>query len=183
MAEKLILTPEQEAKKEAWLKELADFIVEANGKTYAAGGVEVEPQRPGFKELDYVRGDWHLRDSYVGYFRAPGMTTVYYKDKPAWTMTYGGQGMTPSEYGVTKPTFNFLKSALMKVTPDLPYRGLKKFQEGEWLYEMDVNGGIEDFEGNERILKGNKMTFRQLFFGGIVISKDSDRNPVYPWDR
>jgi hypothetical protein len=35
------VTPEQ--RKEKWLSELSEFIVEANGKTWAADGAKVEP--------------------------------------------------------------------------------------------------------------------------------------------
>jgi len=121
------LAPDEE-KKEAWLRELAEFIVEANRNTWAADKGEVEPQRPGCKELDYERGDWHLRDSYTGYFRAPGMTIIYYKGQPAWTMAYGGKGMEEDKYNITKATFGFLKSALMAVTPDLPYEVQRNLQ-------------------------------------------------------
>lgn len=79
-----------DSKREQWLADLSHFIVEANLNTWAADGAEVEPQRPGYKELEYQDGLWRLRDSYTGYFRAPGMTTVYYKGSPAWTMMYGG---------------------------------------------------------------------------------------------
>ena len=81
-------------RREQWLEELASFIVEANRNTWAAEGAEVSPERPGYKELEYKSGLWRLRDSYTGYFRAPGMTTIYYKDIPSWNMQYGGHGMT-----------------------------------------------------------------------------------------
>lgn len=78
------ISTEQEAAKEQWLQELSGFIVEADLNTWAADGAEVTPERPGYKELEYKKGLWRLRDSYTGYFRAPGMTTVYYKEVPAF---------------------------------------------------------------------------------------------------
>src|SRR3989344_9310709 len=96
--------------KDQWLGQLSSFIVEANRNTWAAEGAEVSPERPGYKELEYRRGAWKLRDSYTGYFRAPGMTTVYYKDTPVWTMAYGGHGQTERHEASAKGTFNFLKS-------------------------------------------------------------------------
>ena len=178
------LTPDTE-KKEIWLRNLAEFIVEANQNTWAADSGEVSPERPGYKELGYESGDWRLRDSYTGYFSAPGMTTIYYKDKPAWTMTYGGTGMEKDMYDITKPTFNFLKEALMKVTTDLPFRGPKDFKHKDhkgYKYQFKVNGDIEDFSGMEKITKDKKLAFSQIIFGGVVIAKDSSRQPIYPWD-
>lgn len=193
MTQNPVLTPEQEAKKEAWLKDLANFIVEANTHTWAAEGAEVKvPQRPGYKELRWpipnsetgrTEGDWELRDSYTGYFRAPGMTTVYYKGEPAWTMAYSGRGMVTGKYSETKQTFTFLKEALMKVTPDLPYRGPRRFENGGWVYEMEIHGNIEDFSGDEDIQKDYELMFSQVFSGGIVINEDHDKNPVFPWER
>lgn len=192
MSGEIKLSPESEAKKDTWLKELANFIVEANTHTWAADGDEVEPQRPGYKELRYpqpnpetgkVDGDWELRDSYTGYFRAPGMTTIYYKGKPAWTMAYGGRGMEESKYPVTKPTFMFLMAALMKVTPELPFRGPREYVEGKRKYQMEVEGNLEDFHGQEEITENGDLAFTQIFFGGIVISKTPERTPLYPWER
>lgn len=175
------LAPNDEIK-EAWLKELAGFIVEANRNTWAAGKGKVKvPQRPGFKELDYESGNWHLRDSYAGYFSAPGMTTVYYKDQPAWTMVYGGKGMEDNRYGIVEPTFDFLKEALMRVTPNLPYRGPENFKANEWQYKLKVNGDLAGFDGKEVIFKDKELVFSQIIFGGVVIGKDSSRLPVLPW--
>jgi len=182
MRETGILSPEQEAKKEVWLKELALFVVEANSHTYATGGGEVSPQRPGYTELEHQKGDWLLRDSYVGHFRAPGMTTVYFKGQPAWTMAYGGVGTQPGKYETTKESFGFLKSALVLATPELPYRGPKKYEKDGRRYEMDVRGGLDEFDGSERIFNGDDLEFSQLFFGGIVISRDSNRELIYPWN-
>lgn len=175
-------TPDEE-RKEAWLTELASFIVEANRNTWAAGKGKVKvPQRPGCKELDYQNGDWHLHDSYAGYFSAPGMTLVYYKDKPVWSMSYGGKGMEDDRYGMVDPTFDFLKEALMRVKEDLPYRGPKNFELDGWRYKLNVNGDLACFEGKEKIFKGKDMVFSQVIFGGVVIGKDSDRLSVLPWN-
>src|SRR3990167_1280855 len=197
MSKEIQLTPEQEAKKEAWLKNLADFIVIANGKTWAADGAEVDPQRPGYKELQWpypnmteedakaYKGweDWLLRDSYTGYFRAPGMTTVYYKGQPAWTMQYGGHGQTENYYGKVRQTFEFLKHALMKVSSELPIRGPREYVEGNKRYEFEMlEGDLEDGLWKERITEDGTQTFTQAGLVGIAIQKNPDRQPINPWD-
>lgn len=45
-------SPIPESRKNLWLKDLSEFIVEANLNTWAVDGVEVSPERPGYKELD-----------------------------------------------------------------------------------------------------------------------------------
>lgn len=174
----------EEAKKEAWLKDLANFIVEANSQTWAADGAEVDPERPGYKELQHIRGDWRLRDSYTGYFRAPGMTTVYYKDMPAWTMAYGGHGQTEGFEDRAKETFNFLRNALKQVSPEMPFRGSELYEEGDKRYTFNLlNGGITDALWKEEIHEGGKLTFTQTGIAGIVIYKDATRQPIQPWNR
>jgi len=177
-----LLTPEHEAK-EAWVVELSHFIVEANINTWAAEGAEVEPERPGYQELEYKKGLWRLRDSYTGYFRAPGMTTVYYKDTPAWNMQYGGHGMTEGYEDRAKATFNFLKSALMKVTPELPYRGPLHHQDGDYNYDFRLlNGDIMDCLWEEKIREKGMLTFTQTGMAGIIIPRDASKKPRFPWN-
>ena len=188
---------EVEAKSE-WLKKLSRFIVIANGKTWAADGAEVEPRRLGYKRLqwpypnekmteqdrkDYEGWEeWRLEDEYTGYFRAPGMTTICHKDKPAWTMSYGGHGQTEGYEGQAKQTFNFLKSALMKVTPDLPFRGPKKYSEGNKTYEFEmIEGDIADGLWKEKITEDGVLTFKQTGIVGLVIHRDQNRKPLLPW--
>lgn len=188
---------EVEAKSE-WLKKLSRFIVIANGKTWAADGAEVEPRRPGYKRLQWPYPDekmteqdrkdyegweeWRLEDEYTGYFRAPGMTTIYHKDKPVWTMSYGGRGQIEGYEAQAKQTFSFLKSALMKVTPDLPFRGPKKYSEGNKTYEFEmIEGDIADGLWKEKITEDGVLTFKQTGIVGLVIHRDQNRKPLLPW--
>jgi len=182
-------SPEESARKEAWLTDLSKFIVEANKATWAGDGKEVPAQRPGYKELqhplpDEPQGDWILRDSYVGWFRAPGMTTVYYKGKPAWTMSYGGHGQTEGFEEASGETFKFLKDALSRVTTDLPFRGPSEYVVGNKRYEFELlEGDIEDGSWKERIIEDGVITFQQTGMVSIVINGDSNRQPQLPWNR
>jgi len=199
MSKEVQLTPEQEAKKEAWLKNLADFIVIANGKTWAADGAEVDPRRPGYKRLQWpypsekmteqdrkdYKGweDWRLEDEYTGYFRAPGTTTVYYKDQPAWTIQYGGHGQTEGYEARAKQTYEFLKAALRQVAPAMPLRGPKGYVEGNKRYEFTLlEGDISDCLWREKITEDGQITFAQIGLAGIVIQRDSNRQRINPWD-
>ncbi len=184
-------------RKEAWLNQLANFIVIANTRTWAADGAEVSPERPGYKELQFpypnmseedaeaYKGweDWRLRDSYAGYFRAPGMTTVYYKGQPAWTMQYGGHGQTEGYEDRAKQTFNFLKTVLMKVSPELPLRGPKQYSEGNSEYTFQLlSGDITDCLWREEIRENGDLIFTQTGLAGIVIHRDGNRQPQLPWN-
>lgn len=193
----VINSPEEETRKETWLKTLAEFIVIANGKTWAADAPKIDPQRPGFKELQWpyptnmsekdledYKGweDWLLRDSYAGYFRAPGMTTVYYKGKPAWYMHYGGHGLTEGNEARVKEIFQFLKSSLMRVRAEMPFRGPSFYEEGGLRYTFKHKGDVEDCSWEERITENGNTFFAQTGTAGTIIDKDQNRQPIAPWN-
>jgi hypothetical protein len=176
--------PEQQPIKEQWLGELSEFLVEASRNTWAGDGAEVKPERQGYKELRYRRGPWVLRDSYTGYFRAPGMTTVYYESQPAWTMAYGGQGQVEAHYEESEQTFEFLKAALMHVTPELPIRGPRLYSDADKHYTFDLlEGALTDGVWKEEIAESGNIIFRQFGIVGLVIPKDAQQQPVYPWNN
>ena len=73
------------------LKELAEFLVEAKKATYAGDGNEVKNiERDSAKELFYIKRGFEYRDSYFGFFSAPGQEVVRFKGKPIWAMAYSG---------------------------------------------------------------------------------------------
>ena len=157
------------------LKELASFLVRAKTQTYAGDGAEVSPQRPGFKELEFSEGIWHYRDSYSGFFFAPGQEVVLLNGNPVWAMAYSG-GMRPEYHSrdFAKQAFTFLKQALLKVEESRPFRGPNHLQEGNYDYTDCSEGDITDFRGTERIFYKEKEVFRQHYIGGVNISK---KNP------
>nr|MBI4156900.1 hypothetical protein [Candidatus Woesearchaeota archaeon] len=169
--------------KQQWLDDLANFIVEADLKTWAGNGLEVEPERKGYKELEYCRGEWRLRDSYTAYFRAPGMTTVYFKNKSAWTMAYGGTGQSEICDEIVKTTFEFLKETLRQVSVEMPFRGPREYIKGNWKYTFKLlKGDITDFLGKEEIYRNHYKIFTQTVLGGITIHKNTDGKRLYPWN-
>jgi len=96
------------------LDELTKFLVEAKTRTYAnVNAKETKPERPSFKELEYKKGKYEYRDSYCGFFFAPGQEIVRYNKEPIWAMAYSG-GMIKEHHGdvaFAKEVFGFLKKA------------------------------------------------------------------------
>jgi len=157
------------------LKELAHFLVKAKTHTYAAGGREVRPQRPGFKELEFRDGEWEYRDSYAGYYFAPGQEVVRLKSVPVWAMAYSGgmrlHALRCGEEDLTKRTFAFLKKALLKVDASRPFRGPGTFTYGHLDYVDSNSGDITDFTGREKIFYRGGEVFAQKYMGGLIIHK------------
>lgn len=158
------------------LNELAKFLVEAKVKTYASlNSKEIKAERPKHKELEFEKGKFYYRDSYVGFFQAPGMEEVRLGKlgKTIWTMAYSGGMLNnfQNDLNFARETFNFLKKVLSLVKEDLPYRGPKKFKENKWKYTNKIKGNMTRFFGIEKIYYRRKLVFSQEYIGGLVLDK------------
>ncbi|MFA6519864.1 MAG: DUF5680 domain-containing protein [Candidatus Paceibacterota bacterium] len=156
-----------------FLAKLNNFIGEAALKTYAGGGVEIEPSEPGFHELEHRDGDLYYKDSYGGHFQSWGRETVWEKGKPIWSSLYGG-GMEKKYHDdadFTHQTFNFLKKAMSAGDKQKTFqpRGPSKYEDGDWRYQATWNGDIARFLGHEDILYKGEIVFTHDFFGGLYI--------------
>ena len=155
------------------LQKFAEFLVRAKVSTYAGDGREVTPQRPGFNELEYKEDDLEYRDSYAGFYCAPGQEVVRFKGKPVWAMSYNG-GMIKKyqdDEAFSGRTFVFLKEALKRVQKLRPFRGPESFKDGDFEYIDETEGDIALFNGCERILHKSEEVFRQRYFGGLIVGK------------
>ena len=162
------------------LQQLTEFLAKAVTETYAGGGKEIPPWNPGFKELEYPENGWedpsvefYYRDSYSGFYLAPGREVVYFKGVPIWCRVYFG-GMEPEHKydNFAKRTFIFLKKALLKIDPTKPYkRGPKYFKEGDWEYISEVKGDITKFQGEERIFHKGELVFHQRYGGCLILHR------------
>jgi len=157
-------------------KILVEFLVKAKKATYASiNAVEINAERPKHKELEFSEGELYYRDSYVGFFQAPGMEEVRFgkNGETIWTMAYAG-GMLyefQNDAEFAKLAFNFLKKALSLVNEKIPFRGPEYLEEGDWKYINKIHGDINRFNGNEKIFFKNKEVFNQDYIGGIVLGK------------
>lgn len=159
------------------LEKLAEFVVKAKLRTYAGDGKEVKPERAGFKELEYKEGVWAYRDSYTGFYAAPGQEVVRFDGRPIWVMSYNG-GMMPEYIGdieFAKTAFMFLKLALSKVTVSRPFRGPEMLMYEGWEYRDRGKGDITNFNRGEHILFKGRKVFAQDYIGGLVIHKDQQQ--------
>jgi len=154
------------------LKELSQFLVKAKIQTYAGDGKKISPQRSGFKEIEFSNGDWYYRDSYCGFYSAPGQEVVRYKGKPIWMMSYSG-GMKKKYHGnfeFAKQTYDFLKEALKRVDESKPFRGPDNFKKGDYEYISKVEGDVKSFVGTEKIFYKGEEVFRQNYIGGLIVN-------------
>lgn len=152
---------------------LNGFLGRASKATYAGGGDEIEPWRPGFKELEHRENDWYYRDSYSGFLRSWGQEVVWHNDKPVWTCLYGG-GMTENRMDseFAGKTFHFLKKVLSAGDKENVFqpRGPKELSEDSWQYLCQLEGNIKKFNGHESISYNGEVVFTHDFLGGVIAS-------------
>lgn len=141
---------------------LIEFLCEAKQNTYAAHGMEIEPSKPGSHDLSYKRGEFSYLDSYFGGNRFTGEEVLYQKENPYWSMNYTGRVLGENFSG------DFLKEALLAVTPDIPFRGPSFFRKDSFSYHCKVNGDFDWFEGEEEIFFQTAKVYECRFHGGII---------------
>lgn len=143
-------------------EQLLQFIIKAKRNTYADKNNQIESSRNGSVDFEYTENDYKYRDSYVGSKHFSGQEIVWNKDIPIWSMNYIGKVIDEPFSG------DFLKNALKNNTNQMPYRGPEKYEEGDYVYLCNVDGGYDYFEGRELIFYKNKQIYELKFHGGII---------------
>ena len=122
---------------------------------YAVEGIQKTEvaDMPGYKEIRYEDGDFLLVDRWCvnpDSQKSAGTTTIWYKNKPVWFMSYGG--FYPEE------TIRFLKSVLRIQYCEngrfLGGRGPKVASDPSagWIYRnRPVQNDFRNFSGREEI--------------------------------
>ena len=148
------------------MDELKQFIHSASKNTYASGDTNIR-QRNEDKSttIVYEEGDYKYHDNYFGGEPYGGREIVFYKNKPLWMMVYYGYMMEgTNQEEITK----VLLGALSNSTLDMPYRGPKEYIDGDLKYVNELEGDVENFKGEEKILKGNTLLYSARYMGGLV---------------
>ena len=142
------------------------FLIHAKQHTYAAGGELSASSRPASHDLQYSEGDVLYIDTYLGGFHFIGEEAVWEKGLPVWGMNYYGKMLVekvPEGFG------EFLKSALMRVPRETPFRGPKDHSVGNYAYHCVWKGDLKHFEGTEEISLDGKAIYQLGFHGGEVL--------------
>jgi len=141
------------------------FLMKAKQNTYAGEGALTRSSRPGSKDLTYQEGPFMYLDTYLGDIDFIGEEAVWFEGKPIWGMNYVGRMLTekiPSGFS------EFLKSTLMNVPPEMPFRGPEERTEGDFSYSCCVEGSLEWYKGTESIIYKGQKIYQLSFHGGFV---------------
>jgi transcriptional regulator with XRE-family HTH domain len=138
------------------------FLLRAKRATYAGHGAEVSPSRPASHDLAYREGELSYYDTYLGGERFAGEEAIWKNEVPFWSMNYVGRVLDGRFSG------DFLKDALAHVPPDIPYRGPRFWQNGDYRYYCRVEGDFSWYTGTEEIYAGSDLVYECRFHGGLV---------------
>jgi len=160
---------EMKMKDKVGLETLKQFLVDSNKVGYAGG-----EKKKWLKETDgsttilFEKSEWRSHDNFFGGEPYGGRTVVFHKDKPVWMMVYYGWVAEGVETG---PVYGVLRNALMRMPENHPFRGPKKYKEGDFIYTNSWKGEVDRFSGEEQIVQGNQLIYKANYMGGFVNQK------------
>lgn len=143
--------------------ELAAFLCRAKRNGYAEKAPEERiPSRQGAHDISYREGDFLYLDSYFGGEQFIGEECVWLKEKPLWSMNYGGRVVSEGFSG------DFLKAALMLVPEEAPFRGPGFYRDGDYTYICSFSGDLCWYQGYEEIFCREEKVYECFFHGGEI---------------
>ncbi len=142
------------------------FLLKAKQNTYASGKSPDRSSRPASHDLTYEEGPFLYIDTYLGGYAFIGEEAVWQAGVPIWGMDYYGKMLIPE---IPDGFGTFLKNALLRVTPQMPYRGPALYTEGSFLFQCAASGDLSRFKGEEIIFHEGAPIYRLDFHGGEVI--------------
>lgn len=141
---------------------LTAFLLRAKRHTYAGGGHETAPSRTASHDLAYEEGEYAYYDTYLGGERFAGQEAVWRGGAPLWCMNYAGRVLGDNFSG------DFLKEALYRVLPDIPFRGPRRYSRGDYHYHCSVEGSFAWYQGTEEIFYRDEKIYECRFHGGSI---------------
>lgn len=145
--------------------EIRQFLVKANQNGYGNNNVKPVDEVDGSHTITFSDNDLTFHDNYFGGEPFGGREVISYKNKAVWMMVYYG---FVTEMSLQNQIYAFLKESLLLFTPELPYRGPERHENGDWLYENKVIGDFENFKGEEIIYFKNNEVYWTNYQGGII---------------
>lgn len=142
---------------------LVGFLIKAKREGYASGETTTQKENDGSNSTRYEIGDLRFHDNWFGGEPFGGREVVFYKGKPYWIMVYYGQDSSGNNQ--TIPT---LRKALSAMPDEMPARGPKVLEDGEFTYKNNWQGDIGKFSGEESISRNGEMIYNARYVGGLV---------------
>lgn len=144
---------------------LTKFLLTARTKTYAAGTGKVTELLSGSKQMEYRDGDLLYRDIYfMGNNIFPGIETIYFQDKPIWSMSYFGDFKKLTE----EESDRVLRGALIDKWETTRLGNVVEWSDAEYKYVCNGTGDIDEMKGEETITKNGIVVYFFYYAGGYI---------------
>lgn len=146
-------------------RELLQTLLTFRTKTYAAGTGKVKAALDGSVQYEHTEGSWLYRDIYfIGNGIFPGIETLYYNDKPVWSMSYFGDFSSMTE----EQADTMLRKALIDTWETTRiYNNVEK-DYGAFQYVCAGQGTIDELSGTEEIYVDGKKVYFFYYAGGYI---------------
>lgn len=146
-------------------KTLEEFLFKARLKTYAGDGGKVPSVLKGSSQLEFTEGDFLYRDVYyTGKNTFVGLETIYYKEKPAFSMSYFGNWGTMTEEEIDL----ILRGALIANPETRAFTDVKWEKDG-FVYECATEtDSIDEIGGTEVISKDGEQLYYFYYAGSLL---------------
>lgn len=113
-------------------------------------------------------GEFKYQDTYYRTDPFSGQEIVWKKGVPIWSMNYFGRTTKELALARTEMLSRFLKRALLMVSPNTPFRGPTRLDQGDWVYYCEARGDLTLFQGEEHIRFDGDQLFYLVFHGGVI---------------
>jgi len=141
-----------------------EFLCKSRTQTYASGK-EAE-NISGFKVYNIKNGNLEYRDAYTDqHYYFQGQETMFQDGKPIWSMSYRGAAEEGADTG---KVFGFLQKILKEHSDVVRLPDNKEFTDGDWRYQDNCDGKVEEFNGLEEIYQNGKLVHWMKYFGGEI---------------
>jgi hypothetical protein len=154
-------------------KRLCKFLVEAKRSTYASGDMAkkiIEEDKS--TTLIFEDSDLKYHDNYFGGEPFGGREVVFLQSQPVYIMTY--YGLVDESVKDLETVYRILQKALLLIPKDCPFRGPKKYIEGDMIYKNNYTGEIDNFFGEETISYKEKEIYKARYIGGFIDIKKEE---------
>jgi hypothetical protein len=149
------------------LDALARFLVAAKLYGYASGDeTRIRLLEDGGREVSSRDGDDSYRGRWYGDDQFSGEEVVWHQGRALWSMNFYGATTPGLEVPADFPRFH--KSALRRVSAEVPFRGPALYRESDFVYVNDWTGSITEFSGVERVYFKDAEIFRLVYHGGLL---------------
>jgi len=144
---------------------LTAFILKSRTKTYAADNGKVDPLLSGSRQMEYQNSNWLYRDIYfMGNNVFSGIETIYFRNKPVWSMSYFGDYKKLSE----KESDRVLRGALIDKWETTRMGNIVEWTDADYKYTCNGSGDIDELKGEETITKHGEIVYFFYYAGGFI---------------